>query len=118
MAIHGKGSISRIRNGIDDRSSFVAANVKGLTWFKTEDMPKVGMLPREWAAVLAADLRRGDVYVVLSYATPIAWLASDDKVWRMPADRYSPTTAGHQSRVMFAIGEARETLSNDIPVSA
>lgn len=118
MAIQGKGSISKIGNGIKGRSSFVAANVKGLTWFKTEDMPKVGMLPREWAGILAADLRRGDVYVVLSYDTPIAWLACDDKVWRMPADQYTPTTAGHQSRVMYAIGEARGTLSHEIPVSA
>jgi hypothetical protein len=48
-----------------------------------------GYLPREyWGEVDEAD------YVVMSYATPIAW--RNGNVWRRPDLRYSVTTSRHQ----------------------
>ncbi len=53
-----------------------------------------GRLPAEWVERYRADAPR-IVYVVLSYATPIAWVRDDDQVI-IPDCAYSLTTARHQ----------------------
>lgn len=48
----------------------------------------------------------GIIYVVRSYATPIAWVTKSGEI-RIPATRYSVTTSKHQGQVRmgFAMGE-------------
>jgi len=54
-------------------------------------------LPEDWAAVLRNDIATvGVVYVVKSYATPIAWQRLDGVVV-IPDVRYSPTASRAQS---------------------
>lgn len=58
-----------------------------------------GRLPAEWSAAYRADAcDPGVVYVVLSYATPIAWVRADGQVI-VPNETYSITTTRHQSVV-------------------
>lgn len=44
----------------------------------------------------------GQVYVVKSYGTVIAWKRVDG-VWHVISDKFSPTTSRHQSRVRQAV---------------
>lgn len=44
-------------------------------------------------------------YVVYSYATPIAWHNSRANEWRTNNDKYSLTTAKHQSIIFTAISQ-------------
>ncbi|MFC5833272.1 hypothetical protein [Nonomuraea insulae] len=55
---------------------------------------ETGRLPAEWAERYRADVPR-IVYVVLSYATPIAWVRDDNRVI-IPDCCYSLTTTRHQ----------------------
>ena len=59
----------------------------------------IGSLPRAYALQLASALRRGPVYVVRSYATPIVWWDSVGTVYAPPV-RYSNTTTQHQWTVI------------------
>lgn len=51
---------------------------------------EMGRLPRDHH-----DSASRATYVVMSYATPIAWLTDD--AWVIPDARYSATTSRHQS---------------------
>ncbi|MGP4104172.1 hypothetical protein [Nonomuraea sp. KM90] len=53
-----------------------------------------GRLPAEWVERFRSDAPH-IVYVVLSYATPIAWVRDDDQVI-IPDCAYSLTTTRHQ----------------------
>ncbi|MDX3106890.1 hypothetical protein [Nonomuraea angiospora] len=55
---------------------------------------ETGRLPAEWVERYRADETR-IVYVVLSYATPIAWICDHGEVV-IPACRYSLITTRHQ----------------------
>ncbi|MEQ4720915.1 hypothetical protein [Nonomuraea sp. B19D2] len=55
---------------------------------------ETGCLSSDWVERYRADEPR-IVYVVLSYATPIAWIRDDGEVV-IPACRYSLTTTRHQ----------------------
>lgn len=59
-----------------------------------------GQLPGEHWARLCADRddNGGALYVVYSYATPIAWY-STAWGWRVPDVRYSVTTSKHQGKL-------------------
>ena len=60
-----------------------------------------GRLPHDWR--LTFQTRNHLItYVILSYATPIAWLDSEAG-WIVPAESYSPTTGKHQSTVRAAL---------------
>ncbi|WP_433432016.1 hypothetical protein [Nonomuraea sp. CA-141351] len=55
---------------------------------------ETGRLPAEWVERYRSDQSR-IVYVVLSYATPIAWVCDDGEVI-IPEGRYSLITTRHQ----------------------
>jgi hypothetical protein len=55
---------------------------------------ETGRLPTEWVERYRADEPR-IVYVVLSYATPIAWIRDDGEVI-IPDCRFTLTTSRHQ----------------------
>lgn len=61
-----------------------------------------GRLDPVHAATLRVDAATGPVYVVFSYATPIAWWAPETG-WAVPDARYSVTTSRHQHIVRDAI---------------
>ena len=63
--------------------------------------PTLGRLPQEHRPPLAKALRKGSVYIVLSYETPIAWSVNGQ--WVVPGVKYSPTTTKHQHIVRRAI---------------
>lgn len=63
-----------------------------------------GELNQTECAKLKAD--NGNLrYVVYSYATPIAWVTKDNRVYRV-AQKFSVTTSRHQS-VLYLLGGAR-----------
>lgn len=63
----------------------------------------IGKLPDEWRAELLKAFSQGEhVYVVFSYATPIAWAISTNGVygeWIKPPVKYSSTTSNHWGMV-------------------
>lgn len=60
-----------------------------------------GHLPAEHWDVLHSLVKDNHVYVVYSYATPIAWW-TDQAGWTIPEVKYSATTSRHQSIVRRA----------------
>jgi hypothetical protein len=62
-----------------------------------------GWLPREYVERIQQDR---PLYVVWSYATPIAWLGP--RGWVIPDVRYSRTTSGHQGKASVAIRNMRD----------
>lgn len=56
----------------------------------------VGQLPLEHAQGLALAVEAGNVYIVFSYQTPIAWYSYADEKWTRPEVKYSMTTSHHQ----------------------
>lgn len=62
----------------------------------------LGYLPDPWREQYYADANDID-YVVLSYATPIAWHTPTG--WTVPDVRYSVTTSKHQGRIRTAVSQ-------------
>ena len=81
-------------------------------------LPSMGVLPAAQRRTLAADFDLAgalgeELYVVYSYATPIAWYAPSFG-WVVPDVKCSPTTSRHQSRVRLGVAQyaaARERVS-------
>jgi hypothetical protein len=76
--------------------------------------PSTDRLPQEWVEQLRKDIdaaRAADekVYVVFSYATPIAWCAAGQ--WTIPAVKYSVTTSKFQGLVRMGASTYVETIS-------
>ena len=61
--------------------------------------PSYGRLPAEYVRLCQAE---PPTYLVMSYATPIAWF-SDAHGWTVPDERYSVTTGRHQGYVRTAM---------------
>ena len=57
---------------------------------------RFGDLPEVWRDRFVADLLTGELYVVWSYETPIAWARKDDVRLTVPNVTYSLTTSQHQ----------------------
>lgn len=98
MALRTAGR-EAIARGIETFTPFRHGNVSGTTYLIT-----AGRLPAWIALDLARAEREGDLlYVIYSYATPIAWAlrAPDGSApeWAVPGVRYTVTTSGHQSAV-------------------
>ena len=97
------------------REDFQGSNLRGGA---TKWLPRVGALPSAQVRTLTADhaLARAlgeELYVVYSYATPIAWFAPSFG-WVVPDVRYSQTTGRHQSRVRLGVAQyaaSRERVS-------
>ena len=61
-------------------------------------------LPLQYRAMLVDALVEHDVFVIYSFQTPIVWQVLDGtNEWTYPDVKYTPTTSGHQSRVVAAI---------------
>jgi hypothetical protein len=94
---------------IANRKPFTGSNLQGGTWSGVT--MGTGQMPYDYVRQLYADVDkhgRENVYVVWSYATPIAWCAGD--IWVIPPIKYSRTTSRHQS-------QARRGAAPD-PISA
>lgn len=85
---------------ISKREPFKAAALTG-DWFSSgSGWPSFGWLPQDARASLTEVLETGaDVFVVLSYATPVAWFSDWTGGWEIPEVKYSPTTSKHQTYV-------------------
>jgi hypothetical protein len=72
-----------------------------LTGYECAGAPYTGRLPERFVSEIEAASMSHDFYVVMSYATPIAWFANGE--WTVPDVKYSVTTSRHQSTVRKAI---------------
>lgn len=106
-AKHGP-NLDNTLNAIATGQDFTAGNL-----YARNDTPgyfgSLGMLPRDWIDVLERDKPR---YIVFSYGTPIAWLATRGgrKVMIVPAVKYSVTTTNHQGVVRRAVRDYIKAL--------
>lgn len=92
-------SYREIRGALERREPFTGNSMWG-DYVDTRRALSVGHLPEHDARFLEADRqaafdRMESLYVVWSYATPIAWAYGDTV--RQPEVRYSVTTSKHQS---------------------
>lgn len=86
-------------HAITDRVTF--RTYGALSGRMCEYMPYAGQLPAEFDDKLSASFDDGPVFVVFSYATPIAWITADGTM-TVPDTRYSVTTTRHQSAARMA----------------
>jgi hypothetical protein len=93
-----------LRAALEDVRPFAQHALHGSHIRRSTQMQSTGLLSSQYAATLAEALQAHDVYVVFSYETPIIWLPLDGKdVWVYPDAEYTPTTRGHQDRVVAMI---------------
>lgn len=75
----------------------------------------VGRLPAEYVEIFRAAQDAGRlVYVVYSYATPIAWVEetmTDGERWIIPEVKYSVTTTNHQGLARVAAARSGNPVS-------
>lgn len=86
-------TIRKASSSIAAREDFKASALTGLNG----PAATVGRLPAEYH-----DSARKALYVVFSYATPIAWVQADG-TWFQPTTRYSVTTSKHQSAARLGV---------------
>lgn len=100
---HGKSVIAA---GVANRTAFALTSVTGRN-FPERWQVNTGRLPEENVAEL--DTIKGPVYVIFSYATPIAWCVETDDgpQWTVPEVRYSNSTNSHQAAVRKAVANAQ-----------
>jgi hypothetical protein len=91
---------------IETRQEFTT---HGALWAAWDSHPETGRLPAEYRQQLRQHHGQ-PVYVVYSYATPIAWWC-EGTGWVVPDTRYSATTSKHQGTVRRSI--PRDTLALD-----
>jgi hypothetical protein len=91
----------QVRSAIAQRQPFQCHGSLRGGWH-VANFTQLGRLPAKHRATMLVD-PDARLYVVHSYATPIAWW-SEATGWQMPDERYSPTTSQHQSTVRHAIG--------------
>lgn len=64
---------------------------------------RIGWLPSKFMGEFHDAKEASDFYVVVSYATPIAWYANGK--WRVPDVKYSPTTSRHLQAIRIKDGQ-------------
>lgn len=80
----------------------------GRSWNEA-GMPPIGRMDEAERLILRADIDNfGLLYMVASYATPVAWLRSDG-FWRVTGRNYSKTTKQHLIKLRTAVESLRET---------
>lgn len=91
----GRKNQTRIMNHITAREEFQIESMSG-KWI-THSLSNVGQLNYhpETLATINTLLKDRDLYVVYSYATPIAY--AYDRTLTIPAHKYSATTNHHQA---------------------
>ena len=74
--------------------------------------PTRGSLPAEWFVRLLDDMAAsgGEMFILYSYKTPIAWRTSSGEVV-VPPVRYSVTTSKHQGHAHGWVMRNREAVS-------
>lgn len=102
---------AQVTSYVASRSDFVSNSGNATRY---EYMPSTGRLPQEWVEQLRKDIDAAraageTVYVVFSYATPVAWCVSGQ--WTIPAVKYSSTTSGFQNRVRAGVSTYASSLS-------
>lgn len=109
-----------IETSVDRKEKFDRGNVSGKwvdkDWYRSGS---VGSLPSEFTKVLNEHSKLGDLFVIYSYLTPIAWYSLNDSYsqgtnkWYYPNTRYSVSTSSHQSAVRYALrGQDVEILES------
>jgi len=79
---------------ISQRVEFDASTLSA-RWVYSPDFGRLSPKNRQLIAQDWRNASSGRLYVVYSYATPIAWY--NGEIWTIPADKYSVTTSRHQS---------------------
>lgn len=97
MALKSKGCLA-IQEGVDNLTPFKVGNVSGNTYTGT-----LGRLPEPFRSAYDGN---HVAYVILSYATPIAWRLVGGQ-WVVPPVKYSVTTTNHQNTVLTAFATPR-----------
>lgn len=100
MAIHSRNTRRTIQDGITNLTDFKAPAT--LTGEMSDYVGFTGYLPTDEQDILRAHAATGPVYIVRSYATPIAWHTAEHG-WYVSKEKHSVTTSGHQSAVRSAI---------------
>jgi hypothetical protein len=84
----------KVIEGVACLDNFEVGTVRG-AWYPNGTGFDLGKLPPEWHSKIR-DLVDTPVYVIYSYATPIAWRTAGGP-WVVPDVRYSGTTLHHMS---------------------
>lgn len=97
---------------VASRSDFTSNSGKAARY---DYLPETGRLPQEWVQQLriAVDTARNageKVYVVHSYATPVAWCFAGQ--WTIPAVKYSQTTGRFQNLIRSGASTYIETITD------
>lgn len=87
-----------VASNVPNRTPFAHGSMSGRVYTSGERVP-TGRMPKSERDALASVI--GPVYVVFSYATPIAWHSAGE--WHVSGARYSNTTARHQYHVRSAV---------------
>lgn len=83
---------------ISDHVPFTTRGGLSARWYnQSKWAPAVGRLPKRYEDLLQQHCAQGDVYVVFSYNTPIAWW-TETFGWINPQVKYSVTTSKHQGK--------------------
>jgi hypothetical protein len=96
MALHGKTTLRKLQQAVDNRTPFRAGNISGRWEIDAGSVP-VGRLPAEYHPVHPS----GPLFVIYSYQTPVAWYR--DGEWTVPDVKYSASTSNHQSNIWYMI---------------
>jgi hypothetical protein len=89
MSINQRQAVQAIASRKEFTASALTGHVGG--------HPMSGRLPTEYLKEFANACQANDFYVVMSYATPIAWYANG--IWYVPDTRYTATTSHHQGKL-------------------
>lgn len=105
-----------IETSVDRKQNFDRGNVSG-KWVNKDRYRSgsVGMLPSEFAKVLNEHSMLGDLFVIYSYSTPMAWYLLNEGAskWYYPNTRYSVSTTQHQGAIRYALtGQDVEILES------
>lgn len=83
-----KTNLRNVSQSVQDRQDFSGSNLHGHLGVISLDP---GRLPARFHQALNDATKADDFYVVLSYATPIAWFANGQ--WFVPSVKYSVSTS-------------------------
>lgn len=81
------------------REDFNAGSMHGRLIRPLDSIRATGRLDAASLAQLMWD-HHDDLFIIWSYETPIAWYASVNRQWHVPAADYSVTTTRHQRLVL------------------
>lgn len=114
MRKHLANSSREVQERLLDREEFIGSNFYG-----TRTPPwSTGRMPSPWEEIYKASRDLGVItYVVMSYATPIAWVTGGGEV-HIPDVKYSPTTTRHQSYLRGLLPTLSDRARADILVAA